>query len=308
MAVVSALPCSVTGGITRAGHRYYDAVWKVRTDSRTDGLVTVLLDSALPVYLYPFVWVSEWDYGAFRKEISGQLTSEEGTLKLWTVTLHYDSEPLPEGRHDSNRRDDPRLWPIDISGDFLVQQVPLEKDRTGAAVTNSAGDLFEGRTRDASFPTLVLTKNYSDIDLDYVAQYRDSVNTETFFGLIARKWKLGRVAWQQLRHGLAMTYYRVTFEFSANYDTWDFVNADRGYWYKDGSNRRRFTDDVDGVTLTGQGCLNGSGAKLAVAGTIVDITDRVYPERAYSGLRIPMSLSDVLNYARSPTIDALTGV
>lgn len=279
------------------GYREYIAAYQVVTDSPLDGPVTARDAPGIPVINSPYLFGTDFDYGAFAKEYSIQYKSNPDDHKrLWLVTVRYDTEPIRRG--EDEYLNDPIDEPPIIGGSFLTDRVAITSDKDGNPVANSAGDQFEELERDRSNLTLTIQKNFDEWDLTRHNEFIDTVNSTTFFTLSARKWRLTNIRTQQLFRGDSTTpYYQVMFEFVANYDTWDFKPADRGWYYLSTGNEKLAFRDAKGFQLNAPGLLDGSGGQLASTSNVVYFDGaggnpsafRVYPEKDFADLGIPTS-------------------
>jgi hypothetical protein len=191
--------------------------------------------------------------------------------------------------YDETFSDDPLAKPPVIRGHGVRFQEPVRKDKDGDDVVNSAGDFFDGLLKDSSRRTLTIQKNLPGIDLAQFDEYTDCLNSTTFFGLAARKWKMAPPQWEQHYLGNSQPYYSVTFTFEASKD-YDPEPVDRGPRYKDGSTVKYFNDDV-GVSAGGLGNLNGSGGKLSLGSALqYEGPFEVYDEKDFADLDIPTEL------------------
>jgi hypothetical protein len=224
----------------------------------SDGPLEVSQANGIPVYLEPYAFGREQDNGVKRDGIEIDLRDERDTRKVYRVVCTFTNKQVstPPGVIEN---DDPVLLPPDISGDFVSTEIPLLKDKAGDPVLNSAGYPFES-TDDDAYPTLVIAKNFNSISLPLLADYVPSVNVNEFWGLEPRKAKLVKAPWQRLFKANGVPYYRITFEWHINWQTWDFMPADAGwYWYDKTLVRYSRCVDRDGIPAARVMPLDGEG-------------------------------------------------
>lgn len=284
---------SAEGGFDEQGYRTWRVIQEAFTTARQDGPITVLTDARVPQFLDAFQFGNDYDYGARCIKRSAVLKSAEQSSRAWTVTLEYSSKPLSRPPQES-LIDDPLLLPAEVSGDFVKAQEPLTKDKDGNPADNSAGDLFEGLVKDTNYRTLNIAKNFARVP-DDIDDFMNAVNSTTFFGLSARKWKLDSVKIAEQYHGNRTPFYRLTFEFTSNPNTWDFMPADRGWRYKVSGNWAKWKEDTTGLDMGGLFYLDGSGGKRGNSDPVVYFDGlsgnpnpiRGYNEKDFAELGIP---------------------
>ncbi len=294
MSVLSCEAIKAKGSEDEQGQRVWTVWYRVICDSRYDG--PWVAASAAPGRYGAYSFGTEQDLGAFRTGIDAELVEDKESGRVYLVTCTFSSKPTAKPQ-DANREVDPILLPPEISGDFVTGQVPLERDKDGTAVSNTAGDAFEGLTKPQSSPTLVIAKNFNSVNLAQLADFMDAVNTRAFFGLGARCWRLARAPWQQQFRGSGTPYYRITFEFHANYETWDEKPRNRGWYYKSGTDKLLCTD-LKGMPFNRPVDLNAAGAMLAAGSTPIYFDGvggnpgpiRGAKERDFAALGVPTNL------------------
>jgi hypothetical protein len=202
------------------------------------------------------------DAGAVIKSVDGSCDSPDG--RQWTITVQYG--PWTSKPREENPLDEPEE--VEIGGE--QRDRICDRDRTGAAVVNSAGDYFDPPVvRDESRPTLTIVRNEAYDSPDLSAEYSDTINDANFFGADAGTVKCGTITrrrqWHQAVPG--GFYWKTTYPFSLNRDGWRKSILDQGLRQVVSGARKQIT--VDGQLATSPVLLNGSGAILAVAGTPV---------------------------------------
>ena len=281
MAVVSVVEASPpTGGWTATGERNWTRYFQVLTDSLSDGPVIVTTAAGIPTPNSLYVFGSESDGLAYAKSANAALLDSKKRT-LWLVTVEYTTAEESSCSDISN--DDPMAEPavITVSGsDFQAIAI---KDKDGNAVKNSAGDAFDPPVmKNDSHLTLRIEKNVATLDLNFLSDYANAVNTDTFFGLTARKWLARPANAQQVYRGDCDPYWKISMEFLSNFDQWDFSVLDQGFFKLDAGKRKRIAPD--GVHGSKPSLLDGAGAVLAVGAAEVYLDFRVYKELPFADL------------------------
>lgn len=308
MAVTSVTAIKAKGGVSAAGDRVWTVVYRVLTNDRNDGPLTVLSSTSLPSFLSQYEYGNEQDIGAYRTSYEADLVSEKDSLKAWNVTCVFSSVSTTYVgvralvKPNSLWPDNPLLQVPEVSGDWLDMDEPVTVDKDGTPVVNSAKDRFDDLTKEVGFPTLVITKNYADLNFLTLQTYMHAVNSQTFWGLPARYWKLSRAPWRVLFYGPGYPYFQISYEFRARYGSWDFEPLDAG-WRKVSGNTKVLCTDGKGMPLTRPAELDGTGAQLPDTadetdfvycdGTVTGLGPfRVYEEADFAGLFIPVSKTE----------------
>ena len=169
--------------------------------------------------------------------------------------------------------------PIAFEIDFLKAEKVVDRDRTGAAVVNSAGDPYDDPpvTREDSRMVLTVTQNVASLDYATIQLARDSVNEFTWGPFqprtvkcepprCTRKWQndtgyYWQIQWQFL---VIDEEYRDTTNTLLGVG-WDKVLLDAGYRYKSGSAYKQIL--VDNNPVSKPYPLDGAGGLLASPAT-----------------------------------------
>jgi len=287
------------------GNRTYKVTHQVLTSDKLDGPRSVALSMGID-YTTSYSFGNEVDAGAyFTGGLSSLFVEDQGARKKYRVEVEYSTKA--KKRCDEVQIDDPLLIPPDISGDFAQFQKPFIKDKDGRPYLNSSRQPFVDVPKDDSRPTLKIKKNFASISLAQFVEYADAVNSDTFFGLPERIWKMQRIAWSRAFLGSCGPYYPVELEMHANWETWDFSEVDRGFYelVTDGSgsgsisvsgvsdcsgDKRVLITDARGHPLNEASPLDGAGKALGPCAELVYIEARGYRELPYAALGIPTSL------------------
>jgi hypothetical protein len=153
----------------------------------------------------------------------------EDERNLWIVSCTW--KPPDPGQDSTQPDENPLTRPIKYHLEWASFTRIIEKDINGDAVTNSAGDLFDPPVEiDDARPVLVAVKNMWPLEniIALSIQYKNAVNTDTFFDAPARTAKVESIQSGQLLYENGYDYYAVTFRVQFNQDTWDVELVDRG--------------------------------------------------------------------------------
>lgn len=272
--------------------RTYQRFFQVISDDISTGNLTVATGTGLPELGETFAYQGDTDTGVYCSELDVDGPDREGTRKKWYVTASYTSQPHQQSGSVGL---DPLDEPAQISGSFSKLTRLAEFDKDGELLLNTAFERFRVEVDDSRI-NLVIRKNFSSVDFSTWADYRDAVNTDTFWYLGARKWKVENISPELARRGNGSIYFPVTMEFSCNPETWDYVGISEGYYRLLGPGRTVILDQ-DGQPLNAPVPLDVNGAPVDAgvstigtsSGQIYPITKRIYPERAFVGLGVPMN-------------------
>ena len=227
--------------------------YRVECDSDDPDYSTILLTSGLPVPMVTFttdgLMVCQ-SLGADR--ISGH-------RRLWEVTAEFSSEV-----EQSQNNQFPEEWTPVYETKFERVQEPSFVDSSGAAIVNSAGQIFpNGITLTRYLPVweFFQFENASVSDETVIAR-NETVNSAVFKGRAAKTILCTITSsvvgfyYGRLRR---LTQYRLVY----NVRDWRDKRLDTGTVYLDAGTLKAYTDAEGNVI---EGALNGSGAKQT-AGT-----------------------------------------
>lgn len=175
----------------------------------------------------------------------------------WTLTAGYSSA--------IELNENPLFEPAAIEWDGDNFEEPLIYDRNDDACVNSAGDLFENLFRERTRRVVTVTKNVAAIPA-WIIDTEDAVNSAIFnldgieIGIEKAKLRPPSISRKQIRNGIQFREMKMVF--TLRKDTWKVKVVDAGFRYKDGTERKRITND-DGSDVSQPVCLDGSGGVLA---------------------------------------------
>lgn len=149
--------------------------WLVLTDNRFyDEGIVIAEGTAAGIFPVPYFTTHPNDVLFLCKRIRSK--QETKSPLHWIVDADYDTEPIATDEEDKP--------PLDrrakITWNTVPYQKATEKDRTGKAIVNPAGDYFDPPIiKDLSRWTATVQKNLATVPTD-VLSYRDKLNDAAF--------------------------------------------------------------------------------------------------------------------------------
>jgi hypothetical protein len=221
---------SRSGDIDKNRVRKYSVTYVVETDDKNDGPQTVLSAFGLPSLYQHYTLGNDDDLAALC--ISGKASEVGDGGKTWDVQCEFASDAIPKNENPLND-------PVRYSLQWAQHEKVIEQDQDGNPIVNTVGDLFTDPPykQDDSRPVLVATKNYPAADfaslVSLAVDYKDSLNTDGFYGASAGQVKLTNITTGDLQTQNEIDFYKVTYEFSFNPDGWQPEILSRGHRAKD---------------------------------------------------------------------------
>lgn len=213
---------------------------------------------------------------------------QDGGL-VWHVRVEWQTIDRPQGGEIGP---DPTDWDAEYQWTGQPIQMPAVKDKDGNPITNSAGESPDpGIVKQALGLTLRVTQYETDDRSATAADLLDgAVNSTTFAGKAPRTMLCtGVIIKPATVNGQRV--FQEDWEFTFKPSTWDEEYLDQGYYRispDDPTKRRIILDDQD-QPITAPVQLNGAGVPLAVGGTAVFITKRIYKEFDFNLLNLRIS-------------------
>ena len=226
-------------------------------------------------------------------------------LLLYTLNVTYQAPTLIDASSDGPGSGggggggagggyDYAVVPADTwSGSSSVAAVPIQYDKDGVEIQNTAGTPIPNVQADWAFASLALTKSYptaAAAATDLVT-YSNTVNSSSWAGFGARCWKCQGGSWQkqtQSTNGVNLTYYSATFNFAFDERGWVNVQVMIGTRDADGNN---ITESMIGGSGEGQISepvgLNSSGFPVTPPAKAAKKTFYVYEEKDFSYFGTP---------------------
>lgn len=283
------------------GKRSYTRRFRVITNDRNDGPLIVLSAAGIPPLYTQYATPNESDPIALVRSYDPQRI---GPAQLvWTVAVKYETPELKGGDKSGSGTDTPgeqnnpqlELPTVKTSEseyEELVTQVYDPTTNNAAPPASSAGEVFDPPSKRQNFyESLEISRN-EDLSAPHPALgnlYRNSVNSDTFWGLAPGTWRCVQISAErqvrQLQNGTFVAFLKVTYKFTARPNGWDDQLLDYGNYYfrpvLDGAGdvtnwvNTQFKT-ADGHTRTG--LLDGNGGALpdqaafTVSGNLLTIT------------------------------------
>lgn len=218
-------PVNQSASRDQKGHRTYNITWHVRTTTALDGPQAIMGSWPLPAVGTPYSLDNDYDPWAF---CTPELTiaphkdvSEGDPFQDWLVTQTWTTEPM--NRCNTATIENPLLEPFELSGDFQHEQKEASVDRFGAPLLHPnfqpiTGPLVETKT---SYPTISIAFNSATLPLSTYVLLINKVNDAPLWGLPARCIRFSDAKWERILYGTCFYYFRTTYTFECNLDTFD---------------------------------------------------------------------------------------
>jgi hypothetical protein len=273
-----------------------ERVFQVRVNSHADDAPVVNLAVGLPqlgnIYqtqttTHPYLFCVE-------REIE-RLSPKSLT---WLVRCRYETPKPSENNNQNENYENPEfeLPVIRVSSTTELRDVVKTVETpTPKPIVNKANDPFRPHPKkEVFFPTLMIQRNEAittPLGQTQLA-YLGKLNSDTFWGLTAGKWRCvridGEITSRVLPNGVQIPYVIATYEFHAR-DTWALEILNAGWNYLDGSGNKRAFMTKDGREY--EGFLDADGEETA---TPEFLEFDIYEEVAFAGLHLPQSFLDAV--------------
>ncbi len=279
--------------------RDFDIIYKVTTDSRSDGAIVVINASGIPRLGDPYNIGNEYDPGSTVTGITADETDD--SMNIWEVTITYSSV--------QDKDDDLPLNPLDrdpvvkltfintrevARGTFDTKSPPTSPTSGvsyfATALRNSAGEIFNPPPeRDRSRPVLSITRNEEFIKPTELMDFADTVNSLDFLGAPPRTVKMTAPAADLLKEN-DQQYWQVGYAMEYNKETWDFELPDEGSYYNDstgGGQINANSTDAKEFAVEGHptiGLLDGNGKAAAIGADPTFVVYEVYEQKDFNTL------------------------
>lgn len=227
---------------------------------------------------------------------------------LFDVTVEYGvpDSTGKEGSGGGGDGENPLDEPAQISWSFESEEVPIDTDRDGNPIENSAKQGFDPPvTRRVSDDVLTVTQNVATVDMDQRRDFKDTVNATTFAGYPPGAGLLEQYDVEIIRVSPTFTYYRRTVRIrfrtvvikiggtETEFVGWSDRLLDQGWMeyhgtLADGKPDYRPISGSVGSHITQQVKLNGSGVRLDDGAAAVYIIVNKYQERNFNQLGLPI--------------------
>lgn len=267
--------------------------WKIQTSVKTDNEATILASGLLPALYEPD---PDNSYRTARRIVISQI---DDTCLAWIATVTYSSESLTGGTQDDDKVKE--LNPIDrrakIRWNSAQYTKVFDKDTSGNAVVNSAGDPFDPPVEiESSRWQVTIQKNVSAVPT-YVLTYQDAINSDSFtlqgITVAVRCARVTHIEISDLQKENDIEFYTFTYSMEFNKDTWRKKVPDMGYRKLVGGvpTDILLPDENGNLARTSvPRQLDGSGGVIAnpTASTVIYKEFQGFAELPFSGV-LPMS-------------------
>lgn len=209
-------------------HREYKIKHRI-TAEKDDGPFTVLNTPGLPAVGSPWVFGNDADMFAWCwPTTTVNPVIDQGANFYWDVEQTFSTFPHNFCKEDENQ--DPLLQKPKLSGSFIKFTEEARFDRFGRPVVSSSFEPLRGQQVefDDNRPTVRIEMNVPTLDLNRLYSAVDKVNDSDLWGFRPRMIKLMTAPWERLFYGQCFEYYKVTYEFEINTDTFDRLVMDEG--------------------------------------------------------------------------------
>jgi hypothetical protein len=213
----------------------------------------------------------------FITAVEGTIT--EGSPDPFHAEVAYRYELINPDDRDPNPLARLDVWQFSTGG-AAVPALYYYDGTTREALVNSAGDYFEGMTRDEAECRATISANREVFPLATAIAVTNTVNNATYLGAPAHHWKCTGISGQQqieMVNGAEVRYWAITSELVYRQSGWNLLIPDVGYNYIDGFDKKRaFVIDPesgDKVACVNPIALESDGSMKA-AGDLPDILSR----------------------------------
>lgn len=228
-------------------------------------------------------------------------SAETNSPLIFTVSVNYRNIDRFREKRAVDDAVNPLNRDVDISYSFADEEVQIDHDIDGYAITNSAGETPDPPiTKTVSDLVIRIVKNQSSYSATTAMNYKNKINSGSFMGFAAGLVKCIDYSAVKMYDDSYGSYWQVTKEFQVRLATVNGINKgwkrrllDQGFRETDGTDdagkpkyKAITAADDEGklIPVSEPVLLNGSGAKLADGGTPVWLEYDVYESTSFSGL------------------------
>ncbi len=207
------------------GHRTYSIDWLIRLTDPLDGPAHILANWPLAAVGSAYSFGNDSDPWAFcipNLNIAPFKDTQEGDpIYDYIITQKWTTRP--QWRCQTASIENPLLEPVQLSGDFIHEQVMRSVDRFGNPLLHPNYQAITGPQVEekSSRPTINITFNSAILPLATYVLLINKVNDATLWGLPPRTIKFTDARWERLMYGTCAYYYRTTYVFEFDLETFD---------------------------------------------------------------------------------------
>ena len=204
------------------GNETYTVLWRVETTSTADGPDVAWTAAGLPIpgsSLAIGNTINPWAFYQGRGD--AKLTRVDASRKIWDLTTVFSTKP--SRRCQDSRVSDPLLEPHRVKGSFAQVMEEALADKDGNPIQNTVKQRITGPQVQIprSRPVVELEMNVGWINLTWMAEYADAVNSNVQWGQAVRTIKCTVGPWERVQYGNCYYYFIVRFTFELKADKWD---------------------------------------------------------------------------------------
>jgi hypothetical protein len=203
----------------------------------------------------------------------------EGSPSPFHAEVTFRYELLQPDERDPNPLARPDIWSFSTGG-ASVPALYYWDGNTQKPLVNSAKDYFEGLTTEEGECRASIAGNRANFPLATAVAVTNCVNSGTYLGAPAGRWKCTGISGQQqieMVNDAEVRYWSITTELVYRQTGWNLFLPDVGYNYLEGGTKKRAyvidPDSGDKVACVNPVALNSDGT-LKAAGTLPDILER----------------------------------
>jgi len=217
--------------------------WLAVTNNNLDTSQTVY-QYGLDIGLLPLPYISPHPFLTGHLCRSVRVRQDTGAPRSWTIEASYSSAPIEDGEAEEN----PLNRPAKVQWRTNQYKQAIDRDVTGKAILNSAGDYFDPPIEvDRSRWTASVAKNVATVPT-YLLDYADAVNNNSFSvgGIPVEQYtaKVQDISVSELKIEKEYLYYEFSYTLEFRPEKWQpFKVLDQGM-------RRKVTKTVNNESKT----------------------------------------------------------
>ena len=307
MGVISSTLIDKSGSSDSKYRRIYRATYRVVTSSASNGWLTVLSQSGLaspdPV---PNLWSTyslggESDGSVYLQDKDANLESRESRTR-WIVKVVW-RPPEPGSDPEQDNQNNPLNRATRYHMEWANYSKVVEKDNLDKILTNAAMQQFDPPIEvDDDRPVLVAVRNEWPLAsiIARALDYKNAVNTDTFYGATARQAKMESILSGEMLIENAIRFYSVVYRVQFNDKKWDIDPVNHGFNHFEtaGDSETIVAVDKNKLPVGEPVGLNADGTRRAddavppkIFMSQVKLDDirtpfRYYPERSFEAIGI----------------------
>lgn len=208
-----------------------------------------------------------------------QASMAEGSPSPFHAEVTFSYELLDPDDRDPNPLARPDIWGFSTGG-AAVPALFYFDGNTKKPLVNSAKDWFEGLSTEEGECRASISGNRANFPLADAVAVTNCVNSGTYLGAPAGRWKCTGISGQQqieMVNDAEVRYWSITTELIYRQTGWNLFLPDVGYNYLEGGEKKRAyvidPDSNDKVACVNPVALNNDGT-LKAGGTLPDILER----------------------------------